>query len=343
MPTVAIVSFRLGVADGVSAEAEKWRRALEGLGLAVTTVAGDGVADRLVPGLGLAAGPAPDREELATALGGADVVVVENACSLPMNPAATDVLTDVLRGRRAILRHHDLPWQRERFADFPGPPDDRQWLHVTINELSRGELAARGITATTIHNTFDVDAAGGDRDRARVAVGVAEDETLLVQPTRAIGRKNVAAGVALAEALGATYWLLGPTEEGYDEALDHILEAAAGRTLFGRPHGVTIADVYAASDAVVLPSTWEGFGNATIESAIHRRPLAIHPYPVAREIAAYGFRWFPVHDPEPLRAWLAAPDDTLLDLNHAIAARHFSLDKLRDALKSLLAGAGWLE
>jgi glycosyltransferase involved in cell wall biosynthesis len=344
MPTLAIVSFRLGAADGVSTEAEKWRRALESLGLTVTTVAGEGVADRLVPGLGLTAHEAPEREELAKALGDADVVVVENACSLPMNPAATDVLTDVLRGRRAILRHHDLPWQRDRFADFDGiPPDDPRWLHVTINELSRGELAARGITATTIPNTFDTDAAAGDRDRARAAVGVAADETLLVQPTRTIGRKNVAAGVALADALGATYWLLGPTEEDYDDELSHILDGAAGRTIFGRPPDLAIADVYAASDAVVLPSTWEGFGNATVESAIHRRPLAIHPYPVAREIAAYGFRWFPVHDPEPLRAWLKAPDDTVLELNHAIAARHFSLEKLRDALKSLLAGAGWLE
>jgi glycosyltransferase involved in cell wall biosynthesis len=309
----------------------------------VGTVAGEGVADRLVPGLGIAS-DTPDRRALTDALDGADIVVVENACSLPLNPAATEALVGVLQGRRAILRHHDLPWQRERFAEIGGlPPDDPQWLHVTINELSRGDLAARGITATTIPNTFDVDAAAGDRDGARVAVGVAADELLLVQPTRAIGRKNVAAGVALAEALGATYWLLGPTEEGYDAELARVLDAAASRTVFGRPPGLTIADVYAASDAVVLPSTWEGFGNATIESAIHRRPLAIHPYPVAREIAAYGFRWFPMDDPEPLRAWLKAPDETVLELNHAIAARHFSLDKLRDALRNLLAGAGWLE
>src|SRR2546423_7526195 len=199
MPTVAVVSFRLGAADGVSTEAEKWRRALEDLGLAVTTIAGEGIADHIVPGLGLAAGEAPAPGELESALEGADVVVVENVCSLPMNPAATAVLTEVLRGRPAILRHHDLPWQRERFAQFDAiPPNDPQWLHVAINELSRGELAARGITATTIPNTFDVDAAAGDRDRARVAMDVAEHETLLVQPTPAIGRKNVGAGTAIA-------------------------------------------------------------------------------------------------------------------------------------------------
>jgi hypothetical protein len=344
MATVAIVSFRLGAADGVSTEAEKWRQVLESLGFTVTTVAGEGSADHIVAGIGLEPTDVPDRRALSDALESADIVVVENACSLPLNPPATEVLAGVLRGRRAILRHHDLPWQRERFAGVDGiPPDDPGWLHVTINELSRGDLAARGITATTIPNTFDVNADAGDRGRARDTASVAADETLLVQPTRAIGRKNVAAGVALAGALDATYWLLGPTEEGYDSELSDILGAATTRTIFGRPAGLAIADVYAAADAVVLPSTWEGFGNATIESAIHRRPLAIHPYPVAREIAAYGFRWFPVHDPEPLRAWLAAPDDTVLELNHAIAARHFSLDKLRESLRALLAGAGWLD
>jgi glycosyltransferase involved in cell wall biosynthesis len=111
--------------------------------------------------------------------------------------------------------------------------------------------------------------------------------------------------------------------------------------VFGRPDGVSMADVYAASDAVVLPSSWEGFGNATVESAVHRRPLAISRYPVAREIAAYGFRWFPADDPEPLRAWLAHPDVALLDANHAIARRHFSLERLRRRLEALLEEAAW--
>ena len=341
-PTVAFVSFRLGHPDGVSVEAAKWARAFEALGWQTVTVAGAGKVDRLVPGLALDADAPPDEQELKEAFADADLVVVENMCSLPLNRKAAEAVADALRGRPALLHHHDLPWQQEQYADDPWlPPTDAPWVHVTVNHLSRQELAARGIPATTIPNCFDPDAAQGDRERARSATGVARDERLLVQPTRAIPRKNVPAAVRLAEALGATYWLVGAAEDGYEAELDRVLDGADTRVVRGLPDGVGMADAYAAADAVALPSTWEGFGNPSVESAVHRRPLAIGTYPVAREIAAYGFRWFPADDSSPLAAWLDAPDPAPLDLNRAIACRHFSLACLERRLVRVLSDAGW--
>jgi glycosyltransferase involved in cell wall biosynthesis len=335
---VAIVSYRLAGRDGVSIEAAKWGAALCELGMTATTVAGEG-ADVVIPGLGLSATEPPDPRAVENALAAADLVIVDNLLSLPLNPAAMKVVADVLRGRRAVLRHHDLPWQREQFASYPPPPHDEYWQHVTINELSRRQLASRGIDAVTIYNAFDPSTPGGDRDLARHHLGVADAERLVLHPTRAIPRKNVPGALALARAVGATYWLLGPADDGYGAELDALLHAAPVRVLRG-DHGLSVADAYAACDAVVYPSTWEGFGNPPLEAAVFRCPVAIGAYPVADELARYGFSWFAADDPSRLVSWFEAPDTGLLERNHAVVRRHFDLSRLPARLERLLATAG---
>ena len=348
MPTAAVVSFRLGGGDGVSVEAGKWRWALTELGFDVVTVAGEGPVDHLLPGLSIGAPRAPRAAEVAAALAGADLVVVENLCSLPLNPAAAAVVAGACRGRPTVLHHHDLPWQRPRFAGHPPPPDDPAWRHVTINDLSRVELGRKGIEAVTVYNTFDMDPAPGRRLATRRALGVGDDQRLVLQPTRALPRKNVAGGLALAEAIGGTYWLLGPPEDGFGPELRRLLAGARCPVLHGPAGGDAavaaggdagaVADAYAACDVVTLPSTWEGVGNPAVESAVERRPLAIGPYPVAAELAAFGFRWFPVAEPGSLRRWLDAPEPGLLEHNRAVAGRYFSLADLPDRLDRVLAG-----
>ncbi len=324
-------------------EAAKWGWALEQLGWRVTTVAGEGDADHLLPGLAIDATEPPSVGDVAAALGDADVVVVENLCSLPLNPAAAAVVAEALRGRPALLHHHDLPWQRQRFAGWPPPPDDPSWVHVTVNELSRRQLADVGITATVVRNTFDTDATPGRRSAVRRALEVDEDEVLVLQPTRAIARKNVAGGIAVARAVGGVYWLLGPAEEGYGTELDALLGGAGVPVRHGpAPGGARTApeDAYGACDVVTLPSTWEGFGNPSVESAVYRRPLAVGAYPVAAELAAFGFRWFSSEHPGPLARFVAQPDEHVLDHNHDVARRHFSLHDLPRRLEPLLGTLG---
>ena len=350
IPTAAFLSFRLGGTDGVAVEARKWQGALASLGFGTFTVAGDGDVDRLLPGLAIGSDQAPSPTELTDALDGADLVVVENLCSLPLNPAAAEVTAAVLRGRPAVLHHHDLPWQRPHFAGHPPPPTDPRWCHVTINDLSRGQLSDRGIGSTTVYNSFAVepvagigrgDAAGGTdrRFEVRRSLGLGDADRLVLQPTRAIPRKNVGGGIEVATTLGATYWLLGPAEDGFDGELEHLVAAARCPVVRGVPDGVgavTVADAYRACDVVTLPSTWEGFGNPSIESVLHRRPLAIGPYPVAAELAAFGFEWFGLDEVDRLGAWLDAPDRGLLDRNLEVASAHFSLRDLPRRIADVL-------
>jgi glycosyltransferase involved in cell wall biosynthesis len=321
----------------VSVVAATWAAILRDRGWEVVTVAGAGVADREVPGLAWPiVAPPPSTNEVAHAIADVDVVIVENLCSLPLNPAATDVVVTALRGRRAVLHHHDLPWQRERFSGVEGwPPDDLAWRHVTINDVSRLELAERGISAMTIRNGFDVDQPLGVGGPTREVLQISPDDTLLLHPVRAIERKDVPAAIDFAERLGATYWLTGPAEEDYGPALEAALAAARCRVIH-RPFPMTLAGAYAAADAVVFPSRWEGFGNPLVESALHRRPLAVRRYPVADELAGLGFRWFPVDDVAPLAAFLADPDESLLDENQALAREHFSLERVARDLMSVL-------
>jgi mannosylglucosylglycerate synthase len=350
IPTAAFLSFRLGGSDGVAVEARKWQGALATLGFDTFTVAGDGDVDRLLPGLAMGSDQAPSGPELTEALADADLVVVENLCSLPLNPGAAQVTAAVLRGRPAVLHHHDLPWQRPQFAGYPPPPVDPRWRHVTINDLSCRQLADRDIGSTTVYNSFALQPEENDgrpdgaddpdrRHEIRRALGVGPADRLVLQPTRAIPRKNVGGGIGVATSLGATYWLLGPAEDGFDGELEELVATARCPVVRGVPDGtggITVDEAYRACDVVTLPSTWEGFGNPSIESVIHRRPLAIGPYPVAAELAAFGFEWFPLDQTERLGRWLEAPDPGLLDRNMAVASAHFSLRDLPGRIATVL-------
>src|SRR5580693_13948 len=335
MARIALVSFRLGGTDGVAIESAKWIAALSTLGHHVRTIAGDGDADVIIPSLAIDATTSTSLPELRAAIGDADLVIVENLVSLPLNLDARDAMYEVLAERRALFHHHDLPWQRPHLAQLEGPRDAPLWHHVTINELSRLELLERGIEAVTIMNSFDSEPPRGRRDATRLRLDL-DRETLVVMPSRALPRKNVEGALGLCEALGAVFWLLGPAEDGYEATLEGLLAASSVEVRRGLLDGVDIHDAYAASDLVAMPSTWEGFGNPVLESVTHRRPLALYPYPVACEIIDFGFRFFVLGDVTAMKSFLEHPDYDLYAHNIGIALEHFNVATLPSRLSDLL-------
>jgi hypothetical protein len=92
----------------------------------------------------------------------------------------------------------------------------------------------------------------------------------------------------------------------------------------------------------VFPSTWEGFGNATIESVAARRPLAAFRYPVIGEITAYGLRFFELDDAEAMARFVRAPDEQLLDTNLRRARANFSIADLPGAIDAAFSAHGWM-
>jgi mannosylglucosylglycerate synthase len=335
MARIALVSFRLGGTDGVAIESAKWVAALTTLGHRVRTIAGEGDADVIISSLAIDATTSTPPHELRTAIGDADLVIVENLVSLPLNPDARDAVYQVLEGRRALFHHHDLPWQRAHLSHLEAPRDAPSWHHVTINELSRRDLLERGVHAVTLMNSFDCEPPRGRPDATRMVLDL-EQQPLVLMPSRALPRKNVEGALGLCESLDAVFWLLGPAEDGYEATLEGLLAASSVVTRRGIPDGFDIHDAYAASDLVVMPSTWEGFGNPVLESVTHRRPLALYPYPVACEIIDFGFRFFDLGDVTGITSFLDHPDYDLYAHNISIALEHFNVAALPARLSDLL-------
>ena len=358
MPSAVLMSFRLGGVDGVSVEARKWEWALRELGFSTRRVAGE-LAGALRPddtwlaflAIEPAPGAQPEPDALAATLAGADVVVVENICSLPLNPTASNVTAEVLADHqgRVVFHHHDLPWERTHLARFTEfPPKRPGSLHVTINELARRGLAQRGIEAHLIRNAFDLDPSAGDREATRSSLGFAKDDVVVLQPTRAIPRKEVGRGIDFAAAIQTEltsrvvrYWLTGPAEDGFDAALKELVgrspvPVAQGRA--SRPE-----DAYAACDAVVFPSSWEGFGNPVIEATIAGKPIAVAHYPVLDELIELGLHVLSIDDPSNVAALLRTPDPRIEAANRACLSSHFDLQDLPSRLRAAFASVGWEE
>jgi glycosyltransferase involved in cell wall biosynthesis len=162
---------------------------------------------------------------------------------------------------------------------------------------------------------------------------------VLVQPTRAIPRKNIPGAIAFAAALASLggevpvrLWVTGPAEDGYDDVFSRLVRESPVPVHVGR--AASAADAYAAADLVVFPSTWEGFGNPVIESIAHRRPIVVGEYPVLDELRAFGVRLLSVDDPAGAMAWLRAPDPAVLEANVAAVRPHCSLDDLPSRLQA---------
>ena len=341
-PQAVFVSFRLGGTDGVSIEARKWAWALQQLGFITRRIAGElpGVAepgDVEIPGLTISP---PKHAEPATpaaildAIGDATLVVVENLCSLPLNLDAAHAVAQALDEweGRVVFHHHDLPWQRAHLVHITEfPPRRDNSLHVTINALSREELTVRGFQAVTIYNHFNFDGPTGNRDATRQQFGFLDDDLVVLHPARAIPRKNVPAALRFVDQLSdlvdnktVRYWLTGPDEDGYGPTLAQLLNATTVPYTIGR--GGTPADAYAASDLVVFPSTWEGFGN-----------------PVLEEITRVGFEFLSVDDPAAVAERVRSPRDDVLDHNLSVAREYFDIRDLPNELRGAFASVGWTE
>ncbi|HEV7827453.1 MAG TPA: glycosyltransferase [Pseudonocardiaceae bacterium] len=362
---VCLVSHRLGGYDGVSIEAAKWDGAFQRLGWQVTRAAGFFVdrrdSDVTIKGLWAdqpgSEPPPVDHDTIRRLVRTHHLLVLDNAGTLWSAPRASLAWERhaLAVGIPTIVRHHDPSWQGAplRAVTEQGMPlHDPRHLHVLINRCTYEEFAMRwpelafADALRLAHNRVDIEtlANGGDREQTRASLGVRPDEILIVHPARVEApRKKIPRAVEFANAIASRvtprpvrYWLTDPSPT--PPPLNHAVLQAPGLI---RGYAPNQADMYAACDLVVLPSSWEGWGLPVTEAAAAKRLVAAGPYPVLEEIRALGLT---VYDPTDidLVANLLENNSAATDVlyaNYAVTRDHFDLRYLPDVLTDFAAHA----
>lgn len=256
---------------------------------------------------------------------GIDIIVPENAVTIPMNIPLGLAITEFLAetGMPAISHHHDFYWERTRFSisaaydylDTAFPPRLPNLAHTVINRAAQEQISRRkGVGAMLVPNVFDFHTPPPEPDDysrdVRSEIGLAEDDVFILQPTRIVPRKGIEHAVKLVGMLEDPKVKLVISHDAGDEGYEykHMIEELAneegvdirfigdrvsevrqldskGRKLY------TLWDLYPHADIVTYPSTYEGFGNALLEAFYFKKPVVINRYSIfVEDIEPKGFK-----------------------------------------------------
>lgn len=303
-----------------------------------------------------------------------DFVVVENVFAIPMQLPLALALTQILAETSlpALAHNHDFYWERPRYLhnnlgqylDRYFPPILPKLQQAVINSLAQTALKQRrGIDSIIIPNVFDfaTPPPGIDDFNAdfRQAIGLSEEDWLILQPTRVVTRKGIELSIELLHQLNDPRAKLVITHKAGDEGLDYLhkieriakakavdLRYVADQVDEQRQDGngrkiYSLWDSYPHADLVTYPSFIEGFGNALIETVYFKRPAVVNRYPVyVADIAPLGFEFAEIDGAikpetvEVVRRWLEEPETavSLTQHNYELGTQYFSYATLAKIL-----------
>lgn len=307
-----------------------------------------------------------------------DFIVVQNVFAIPMQLPLALALTQILAETSlpALAHNHDFYWERPRYLynnlsqylDQYFPPILPKLRQAVINSLAQTALKQRrGIDSIIIPNVFDfaTPPPGIDDFNAdfRQAIGLSEEDWLILQPTRVVPRKGIELSIELLHQLNDPRAKLVITHKAGDEGLDYLhkierISKAKGVDLRyvadqvderrQRKNGrkiYSLWDSYPYADLVTYPSFIEGFGNALIETVYFKRPAVVNRYPVyVADIAPLGFEFAEINGKikpetvEVVRRWLEEPETavSITQHNYELGTQHFSYATLAKILAPIL-------
>ena len=302
-----------------------------------------------------------------------DVLLPENAVTIPMNLPLGLALADFIRKRNfpTIAHHHDFHWERDRFGGAAArpwleeafPPSHPSLVHAVIHSGAARDLRERfGIDAVQVPNVMDFAATPPPLSRPaselRSLIGLVEEDRLILQPTRVVPRKGIEHAIELVHRLDDPRNRLVVSHEAGDEGLayrDQLVSLAREKKVDLRfldpqaPGVPSLEDLYQLASLVTFPSLFEGFGNALLEAVWFGKPVLVNRYPVfISDIEPCGFD-FVVMDGAIDDTTVVAVDRILADpgsareaveKNRALAGIHFSYALLETRLRELLSRLG---
>jgi glycosyltransferase involved in cell wall biosynthesis len=295
-----------------------------------------------------------------------DLLVPENALTIPLNLPLGIAITEVI-------------------SETGMPPHLPSIQHVVINSSADNQLSLRtGISATIIPNVMDFDnptpvsgnfeSCGLDSDKnrsshdeyasdVRRALGVSDDELLILQPTRVVKRKGIEHAIELVHRLKMKAKFVishASGDEGYDYErrvreysemmgvdtyfVANIINEKRGKTKNGRKV-YTLEDIYPHADLVTYPSDFEGFGNAFLEAIYFCRPIVVNTYSIYTiDIKPKGFSVIEIDGyvtDEAVRKTKKILTDPklrrkMVTHNYEIAKKFYSYSVLEGKLKNLI-------
>lgn len=308
-----------------------------------------------------------------------DMIIPQNAVTIPLNIPLAMALTEFFAETNipVIAHHHDFFWERKRFlsncvwdyinASFP--PHLPNVQHVVINSSGQNQLALRtGISSTLIPNVmnFEQDPPGKDDYNSDIkeALGVEDDELLILQPTRVVQRKGIEHALEMVSRLDrkAAFVISHASgDEGFEYEkrvkdyakllgvraifVDEIILDQRGTTADGRKI-YTLQDIYPYADFVTYPSLIEGFGNAFLETLWFRKPILVNNYSIyATDIKPKGFEVVEIDDfitdktIDEVRFLLDNPKEVerITEKNYKLALKYYGYGTIDMKLSSLLS------
>ncbi|MGA9270805.1 MAG: glycosyltransferase family 4 protein [Lutimonas sp.] len=305
-----------------------------------------------------------------------EVVLSENASALPCQLSMGVAIKKLIqRTSLPIVTHdHDFHWERgERYMSVH--PEINQYVnenfplllpdvrHAVINTFGVETFKKRfDIDALLVPNVMDFNRAYGiptpENEFFLKDVGVREGEIALLQVTRIVRRKGIETAISLIDKLNDSKLKLVITgnnhddenKEYYNELIDQIHELNLSRQVIFASHKVLdhkdLSDVYAHGRACTYFSTYEGFGNAFVESVLAKKPIFVNNYkPVyMQDIGNKGFETVMIEDSHLTDEKVKQMSDIIYDpqrcreigeYNFEVGKKHFSYEVLEQKLNTL--------